>query len=220
MPDKRRGIAIWQLMAGLAVLALAGCASPSINAASPASRTLSTCPSASSFPATSATPEPPVETDPALWSPAATSPAASAASAASTNNAQGLPADAYTKDMVFIDRCSGNVQQGIVVRVTITTLRSSTEDRHYDVAHVAIEGGPHPVTYGPADFHFTTSDGQTYEALTTTLPESSAKALGRGTLVPGDEAQGDVIFDVPNGGGKVTYTSEIGGNSVAWPASS
>ncbi len=63
------------------------------------------------------------------------------------------------------------------------------------------------------------SDGQTYDALTTTLPESSDKILGRGTVAD-DEVQGDVIFDVPNGGGKITYTSELGGEPVVWPTSS
>jgi len=121
--------------------------------------------------------------------------------------------------MVFIDRCSGHVQESVVVRVTITTLSSSTEGRHYDVAHVAIEGGPHPLTYGPADFQFTASDGQIYDALTTASSEISDKILSSGT-VANDEVEGDVIFDVPNGGGEVTYISELGGQPLVWPTTS
>ena len=73
---------------------------------------------------------------------------------------------------------------------------------------------------GRADFRFVAANGRTYDPVTATTPEPAAKVLGPGTLVPGVEAVGDVIFDVPNGGGKVTYRSELGGSTLAWPTSS
>lgn len=125
-----------------------------------------------------------------------------------------------------IDRCSGKVLEGIAVRVTITSISStpisspSTAASHYAVAHVETEGGPFAVPYGPADFHFISSNGRTYDAMGTELPESSDKILAQARLVPGNEAQGDVIFEVPTGAGEVTYESEIDGNSATWPTSS
>jgi hypothetical protein len=204
------------LISGIAICALAGCTSSSTTAEKTPSGAPSTCPPLTVQPSTSAVAEvAPPQTHPAIIVPAATPP-----SGGSSSKEPGLPSDGHTQSVAFYDYCTQKTTQVILLHVTISVLNPESADRHYEVAHVAIETGGHPLPYGPADFRFVAANGHTYDPVTATTPEPSTKVLGPGTLAAGVEAVGDVIFDVPKGGGKVTYRSELGGSTLAWPTSS
>ena len=149
---------ILRLAAGLAVFALAGCASASTVAGSRTSGGSNTCPPANAAPPTAASPsQQPPGTHPAVWSPAAPSPA--------PISSPGSPVPT-PQSVVFSDDCTGKVAEGIFVSVTITSMpTSSGADRHYDIAHVTIQNGGLPLPYGPGDFRFVASNGQTYVAV-------------------------------------------------------
>jgi hypothetical protein len=197
-----------RLIAGLTVFALTGCASASIVGGA-AGGPSSTCPPARSIPIPSRQP-------PGTY-PAATSPAPTSRSAISSISPPGFPPEG-THNLILVDACG--LREGILVHVTITSTPTPLgADRHYDIAHVAIQNSGVPLPYGPGDFQFLASNGQRYDATSATLPESTNKTLGPGTL-RNAEVQGDVIFDVPTGGGTVTYTSELGGNPMVWPTGS
>ena len=190
-----------RLIAGVAVCALAGCTSATSAEHTP-SGPASSCPPPTVQPPTTA-----VAMQSSLDG---ISPAARSPSGASSSKAPGLPSDGHTQSVAFFDFCTEKMTQVILVHITNTVLKSASAGRQYEVAHVTIESGGRPLHYGPADFRYVAANGETYDPLTKTMPEPAQKILGRGTLVAGNEAAGDVVFDVPNGSGKVTFRSELG----------
>jgi hypothetical protein len=106
----------------------------------------------------------------------------------------------------------------VFVYITIATYHQvgaapsvrTPECGEYEVAHVRLYDRTGSYTYDYRDLTFTSGAGNSYNPLPAPDAELAfGPPLGSGTLNQGQSAEGFVAFDVPAGGGEVTYFNVV-----------
>ena len=125
-----------------------------------------------------------------------------------------------TQHLAAFDQCGDVHAMDVNVAVT-SRLDASAQRGEYEVVHVTlvVRSGP-AESYSPTDFRFVAKNGQAYAPAAAIATTGGADQLTAGVLAGGRSIAGDVVFDVPPGGGTVTFTSELAGSHATWPAPS
>lgn len=121
-----------------------------------------------------------------------------------------------------------NASPGFTVEVTTTIAQrpasntsssAASTSGEYEVVTVKIVGHEGSYLYSPNNFNFLTSAGQTFQPVDeATLGGRFGPALGTGTVTPGKETSGTIVFDVPKGGGQLGIVGVKGLKLCEWHA--
>ena len=88
----------------------------------------------------------------------------------------------------------------------------------YEVATIWLtDAGGLNLPYKPSDFEFKSKNGRIYPPVAaSSAPREVVLPLGEAELTAGKSVVGRLIFDVPRGGGSITYSNETTGRNASW----
>ena len=205
--------------AGFAML-LAGCASASgVVAGSGGPTNGSTCQPASNWMSTPATSAGDVSSKPSgseSRPPSFPQPAVVSAPPTTTSSFPGFPAD-DSRVLTLDNACSSLQAEIAYVSIAVAPdATSSSGGAEFEVATVWLAVAGLPLQYSRSDFRFTGHDHRVYQPTTPNPSPNGLPPVGSGTMGNGGKVIGVVVFEVPPGGGTITYTNELTGGTASW----